>query len=238
MSTPKQAAATRANSQKSTSPQDPATSRFNALKHGIHAHYQIMFDETPEDLADLAAEYHEHHNPADPDQRMLVDTLIANEWRLRRMRRVEAVLWQQAANTFLTQHPESQACNSADAFTTNSGYFERLQRMVNGCERNYHRALKELQRLKAKVKQALSPANPASANPDNPAQPPQPEQSKPTSASSASFAPNPKTPFPAAPQPPVLHQDATQFAGPDAPANPAETPAAPADRFPAPAEAV
>src|SRR5580700_1113323 len=103
-----------------------------------------MFDESPEDLAELSAEYHEHHSPADPDHRLLVDTLVHNEWRLRRMRRVEAVLWEHAADAFLGQHPEAEACNSADAFTTNAGYFERLQRMVNGCERNYHRALKEL----------------------------------------------------------------------------------------------
>jgi hypothetical protein len=50
-----------------------------------------MFDESPEDLAELSAGYHEHHSPADPDHRLLVDTLIHNEWRLRRMRRVEAV---------------------------------------------------------------------------------------------------------------------------------------------------
>src|ERR1700689_1606449 len=130
MSTPKQAAASRANALKSTGPRSPqgkAASRFNALKHGIYAHYQIMFDETAGALADLAAEYHEHHNPADPDQRLLVDTLIHNEWRLRRMRRVEAVLWEQAADAFLAQHPEAAACNSADAFITNAGQFERLQ---------------------------------------------------------------------------------------------------------------
>jgi hypothetical protein len=240
MSTPKQAAASRANSQKSTGPRTTAgktASRFNALKHGIFANYQIMFDETAEELAELAAEYHEHHNPVDPDQRLLVDTLIANEWRLRRMRRVEAALWKQAANRFFTEHPESEACNSADAFATNSGSFERLQHMVNGCERNYHRALKELQRQKskvlpgasaAKVAQALPPANPDAINPDAPPQTPQPEQSKTTSTSSASFRVNSPTPPPAAPQSPVTTPDATLFA----------SPAVRPNNSPAPAEAI
>jgi hypothetical protein len=58
------------------------------------------------------------------------------------MRRVEAVLWEQSAGAYLAQHPEAEACNSTQAFITNSAQFERLQRMVNGCERNYHRALK------------------------------------------------------------------------------------------------
>ncbi len=86
------------------------------------------------------------------------------------MRRVEAVLWEHAADAFLAQHPEAEACNSAHAFTTNSGYFERLQRTVNACERNYHRALKELQRLqvaRAHGLRALNP-QPSPRNPNNP----------------------------------------------------------------------
>src|SRR6202453_1990845 len=73
----KQRAASRANSGKSTGPRTTAgkaVSRFNALKQ--------------------AAAYHEHHNSADSGQRLLVGTLVHNEWRRRRMRRVEAVLWQ------------------------------------------------------------------------------------------------------------------------------------------------
>jgi hypothetical protein len=244
MATANQAAASRANSSESTGPrnsQDKTASRYNALKHGINAQQQIMFDESAEDLAELAAEYHEHHSPADSGQRLLVDTLIHNEWRLRRSRRVEAVLWEHAADSYLTQHPEAEACNSAHAFTTNAGYFERLQRMVNGCERNYHRALKELQRLKEKVGQALPPANPE-APPQKAAptqataadQAPQPEQSKPTSAKLASFRQNPKTPPAAAPQP----APAPPIASPAASASPSETRPSSSDRFPTPMEAI
>jgi hypothetical protein len=78
--------------------------------------------------------------------------------------------------------------------------------MVNGCERNYHRALKELQRLKAQVGQALSPAN----VPPNPgpvpqkpaATTPQPQQPTPTSANLASFRDISQTPASSAPKPP------------------------------------
>jgi len=248
MATPKQAAASRAHSLKSTGPSTPqghAAYRYNALKDGIYAQHQIMFDESAEDLAELAAEYHEHHSPADSDQRLLVDTLVHNEWRLRRMRRVEAVLWEHAADTFLAQHPESEACNSAHAFATDAGYFERLQRVVNACERNYHRALKELQHLK--VGQAPShanvPANSDAATPDTPAAPaPQPQQSTPSSANLVSFRQNPKTPPSAAPQSPVVAPDATPFASPLAgqhvPESPAESQPSPSNRFPTPDEAM
>src|ERR1700691_2873287 len=148
MATPKQTAANRMNAQKSSGPRTTAgkaTSRFNALKHGIYAVHQIMFDEKPEDLAELAAEYHEHHSPADANQRFLVDTLVHNEWRLRRTRRVEADLWYRAYNTFVVKNIEvTLKCTSGDAFATDSSTFERLQRIANSCERAYHRAHKEL----------------------------------------------------------------------------------------------
>jgi hypothetical protein len=237
MSTPKQAAASRANSSKPSghsAGEGQAASRYNAVKHGIVAIHQIMFDESVEDLAELAAEYHEHHSPADTDQRLLVDTLIHNEWRLRRMRRVEAVLWEHAADAYLAQHPEAEACNSAHAFITNSGYFERLQRMVNGCERNYHRALKELQRLKAKVGQALPSANMPATPQKAPADPPQSQQSTTTSAKLASFRQNPKSPPPAAPKPPNASPLAGPLAGPPASASPAKTWSRSSDLFPDP----
>ena len=102
---------------------------------------QIMFDETVEDLAELDAEVRDQYKPANPTERNLVDTLIHNEWRLRRMRVVEAALWDHAGNIFLAAHTEP-ACNSAHALTAGAAAFERLRRMVNSCERNYHRALK------------------------------------------------------------------------------------------------
>jgi hypothetical protein len=233
MSSRKQRAANRANAQNSTAPGAPqgkSAPRYNALKHGIDAPHQIMFDETVADLAGLAAEYHEHHSPADTGQRFLVDTLINNEWRLRRLRRVEAELWEHATNAFLAGNIEAPACSSGDAFDTASGQFVRLQGIVNSCERIYHRAMKALQ-----VRQALPPGNPgplppkakpqaepsAAAEPTpEPAAALQPEQSKTSSANLASFRQNPKTP---ASKPPLSGMD-QPFAGPTAPSAP-ETPA-------------
>ena len=216
MATPKQTEANRMNAQKSSGPRTTAgkaVSRFNALKHGIFATTQIMFDESAEDLAELAAEYHEHHSPADPGQRFLVDTLINNEWRLRRLRRVEAELWEHATNAFMAGNTEAPACSSGDAFATAAPTFERLQRVVNSCERTYHRALKELVARAHSLRTPQSEAEPApTADPA-----PQPEESKPSSANLASLRNNPNTPPPAAPQP----APAPPLAGPNA-ANPTQ----------------
>jgi hypothetical protein len=216
-----QRAASRANSQKSTGPRTTAgkaVSRFNALKHGIYAVHQIMFDEKPEDLAELAAEYHELCSPADSKERFLVDTLVANEWRLRRTRRVEAELWQSAHDLFIVRNIDTTStCTSGDAFATDSATFERLQRVVNSCERVWHRALKELERLQEVARgHALRTPQPASEPAAAPAPPSQPAQSKTTSAPSASVRQNSETPASTAPN----STPAAPYAGPDAPQSP------------------
>jgi hypothetical protein len=213
------------NSQKSTGPRTTAgkaASRYNALKHGIFATTQIMFDEKAEDLAELAAEYHEHHSPADPEQRFLVDTLVNSEWRLRRLRRVEAELWGHATTAFLENNTEAPACSSGDAFATAAPIFDRLQRVVNSCERTYHRALKELRVARAHgLRSPELEAEPTAAPAPTPV--PQPQQSTTTSAKMASSEQKPETP-PSAPP----------FAGPlasqHAPASPAETSPQPSNR--------
>jgi hypothetical protein len=152
MSTPKQIAANRLNSQKATGPgatEGKAVSRFNSLKHNIFAIHQYMFDETAADLAHLTAECHEHHTPSNPEEWLLVETLIASEWRLRRMRRIEIHFWEDANITFQVKNLfkvlfEINPCSGGEAFLTDSTNFERLQRVVNSCERDYHRALKDL----------------------------------------------------------------------------------------------
>jgi hypothetical protein len=167
MSTRRQRAASRANAQKSTGPRTDAgkaASRFNALKHGIDAQQQIMFGESAGDLAQLAAEYHELYTPADADERFLVDSMVNYEWRLRRLRGVEADLWISAAKG---------AASIGDTFNNGARAFDRLQRMINSCERHYHRARKELQAAQA-VRRQPQPS-------------PETEESTTTSESPASF---------------------------------------------------
>ncbi|HUI56281.1 MAG TPA: hypothetical protein VLY04_15005, partial [Bryobacteraceae bacterium] len=81
-----------------------------------------------------------------PEQRMLVDTLVFNEWLQRRMGVVEAQLWEDARNHVFRLEPsvwQGQAYNRCDK------EFERLQRRLNAIQRNYRAALQDLQRLQA-----------------------------------------------------------------------------------------
>jgi hypothetical protein len=83
------------------------------------------------------------------------------------------------------------------AFATAAPAFERLQRIVNSCERNYHRALKQL----AALQLARAHGGPIPAQPQRSKPAPQPQHSTTSSAKLAPLSQNPQHPPPAAVQP-------------------------------------
>ena len=119
----------------------PKSSR-KAKKHGL-------LDQIPSDLPELAAEYHRFYNPANVAERFLVDTLVDNEWRLRRLRRAEVELWEHASNIVLAKKTGIAACSFGASFVVAGAAFEALQQVVDSCESNYHRAAQALQRFPA-----------------------------------------------------------------------------------------
>ena len=144
MASLKQLEANRRNAQKSTGPRSvegKAASSQNALKSGIDAKAQTLPGEKPEALEALTAEYYDRFRPATPEARHLVDTLVSNEWLLRRFRRIEVQILKhemEAAYRLDAKNPEGHA------YVRSERSFDRLQRRINAAERNYHRALKEL----------------------------------------------------------------------------------------------
>src|SRR5580692_10716719 len=136
----------RANAKKTTRPGADAS----PLKPGSHANkIQIIGDESAEGLDLLRAEYHEHHLPANSTEHALVDALVDNEWSLRRLRRSEIEIWDRVSDKILADRGPDGVVTAGETFAAGSAEFVRHQRTVDSCERNYHRALKELQRLQA-----------------------------------------------------------------------------------------
>ena len=116
--------------------------------------------------------------------------MINNEWRLRRLRCVEAELWRAASQLFVDTH-EVQECRSGDAFTGSGPAFERLQRIMNSCERHYRNARKDLQEAQAtRAQEKIAPQQIA----------PQPEAAKTTSESPGSIRTSPESPENPAPK--------------------------------------
>ena len=213
MATIQQIEANRLNAQKSTGPRSvegKAVSCFNALKTGIDAKSQLVRGEDPAELQTLTAEYQERWQSATPEQRLLVDTLIDCEWLLRRLRKAEAQLWECYMQKAEIWKPDPERLLGR-AFDRGCDEFSRLQRRIDSTSRNYHRALKELQRLDPERRQPAPPPDEASAashpGPASAASPPRPSEgisrNEPNSgiASLADASSNPAPPSPPAPFP-------------------------------------
>src|SRR5579885_2590287 len=96
MATEAQFEANRRNSQASTGPRTAEGKekvRFNALKSGIDAASQLIPGEDPEVFKAYAADFTASCNPADQREQELVDQMIDDSWRLRRLRKAETQLW-------------------------------------------------------------------------------------------------------------------------------------------------
>ncbi|HYW41575.1 MAG TPA: hypothetical protein VE959_01880 [Bryobacteraceae bacterium] len=136
-----------------------AASSMNALKTGIYAESSIIRGENAGDLRQLTSEYYERFAPATPEERLLVDTLVHDEWLLRRFRRIDAALFEYQFKNYV--HPDP-ATDPGRAFSNVSNTFARLQRRISETERSYLRVLKELQHLRATrtdLPQAVDPAH-------------------------------------------------------------------------------
>jgi len=111
------------------------TSRFNALKSGLHARSRVIPGEDAAELEALAKDYRERFQPDSPEALVLVDSLIAADWQLRRLRKIEAQLWERALG---------DAGDLAEAYIGNP-VLDQVQRRIQTTKRNFRQNLKALQ---------------------------------------------------------------------------------------------
>ena len=167
MPTEAQITANRLNAQKSTGPKTPegkAASSLNALKSGSDAWSHIIPGETHAELQALTAAFLAHFHPTDPIQLSLVDTLISTEWIQRRLRRIEAELWNYEVASLRDDIPQGSPLGHA--YQAALDPFSRIARRIDATNRMYLRTLKALQDLQS------APATPISESPSP--EPPQP----------------------------------------------------------------
>jgi len=160
MPTEAQINANRLNAQKSTGPVTPegkARSSLNALKSGIDAWSHIIPGEDPAELEALTEQFLLHYRPADPVQLSLVDTLISTEWIQRRLRRIEAQLWNYQVECLDKNLSHADFVDPAIQRNSPLGHsyqdalepFTRIQRRIDSTNRMFLRTLKALQDLQA-----------------------------------------------------------------------------------------
>ena len=124
-------------------PNQKQVSTPRPMKSGLDAESQFVLGESPEEFAELQAEYFDRFRPATPEARFQVDNLIRNEWLLRRYHRVESHLWEYQIS--LTDR--SSGVQLGEAFSKASTIFLRLQRRITAAEKAYKEAIAEITRL-------------------------------------------------------------------------------------------
>ncbi|MFN0165034.1 MAG: hypothetical protein ACKV22_01275 [Bryobacteraceae bacterium] len=94
MSSPAQFQANRANALKSTGPRSPegkAASARNPLKHGLRSREVVLKGvESVDEFEQLRDSFYLQFSPVGSVETSLVDRMVAAEWRLRRIRRLES----------------------------------------------------------------------------------------------------------------------------------------------------
>jgi hypothetical protein len=147
MASDAQIRANRANTLKSTGPRSvegKAVSRFNALKHGMDAASVVLPGENPADYQAMAATYDEELQPQTTSERFHVDTMIQANWQKQRLLRVESELYRDV----MRQSGATSLATALQAETAAAKVLSRVQRQLAACERDWHRASRELRRLR------------------------------------------------------------------------------------------
>jgi hypothetical protein len=151
MASTAQILANRDNAQLSTGPRTlegkQASSR-NSTRHGLTGTQIVMPGEDASAYEELRQGLHFAHQPVNDPERVLVDQIAANTWRLMRAQRVEA-----AVLSKLVEGADDPDTALATAFLERPKDLERIQRYVGAAERAYYKAMKELAQLQ-KARQA------------------------------------------------------------------------------------
>lgn len=103
-------AANRANAQRSTGPTTDAgkqRTRLNALRHGFFAKSLLLPGDDPSELEQLKADFLTRLNPRDALELRTADSIIANHWRLARLRRAECRLLIETEQAIEREHEEA-----------------------------------------------------------------------------------------------------------------------------------
>src|SRR3981081_615943 len=142
MSTRAQRRASRLNAEKSTgarTPQGKAASSLNAVRHGLCSQQAVLPGEDAEALDDLSREFHKSIRPVGPQELYCVEKMILAYWRMRRIGRMEAEIFQAPADDDKTPNPTA----------TREKRLALLIRYETSLQRIYDRSHAEVRNLQA-----------------------------------------------------------------------------------------
>ncbi len=153
MTTPARLAANRQNALVSTGPRTPegkAVTCQNARTHGLLSRALLLPDDNAHHLAAVRHGLYADLQPIGDLETLLVDRMVACAWRLRRLHRVEAEVFERARHDYDgTDEGLGSAFLKVSIGDARPGAFPALARYEAGLDRAFYRALHELHRLQA-----------------------------------------------------------------------------------------
>ncbi len=132
-----------------------AVSKYNAIKHGLLSKEVLLEGEDEKNLEELGKRLRAEIKPASEVEALLVDRIVANVWRLRRLLAVEreAMEWQkqsELSDSFdLTYSTREQVERKATKDMILNEDTDVLLRYEAAIERGIYKALHELQRIQS-----------------------------------------------------------------------------------------
>jgi hypothetical protein len=145
MASPAQILANRENARQSSGPKTDTgkqTSSRNAIRHGLTSTQIVIPGEDQSAYEELLRGMHQSYTPANEAERVLVDQIAANAWRLMRAQRVETAFFAK-----LTEGAEDPIAALATAFLEKPKEMSRIHRYVASAQSAYYKAITQLAKL-------------------------------------------------------------------------------------------
>src|SRR3989344_5517133 len=125
-----------------------ATSRYNAIKHGLLSKEVLLKGEAENDLIELGKKLRAELRPETELELLLVDRMTANTWRLKRAMRIEAEMIEDDCKASFGDKAKNLGQALSYDFSNHDTY-GKLIRYETSIERGIYKALHELQRIQA-----------------------------------------------------------------------------------------
>jgi hypothetical protein len=158
MSSTAQIIANQNNAQHSTGPSSPegkAASSRNATSHGLTGGFAVLPHEDRAEFEYLLDSYQRTFKPCNEPETFLVRRMVQSRWKLARLQRMEAALFQQMTSQDPNTDPD--AVIVAAMLAGNANPYASLQRYSAAAERSYYKAKRELERERAASAKAAPP---------------------------------------------------------------------------------
>src|SRR5204862_4788067 len=135
-----------------TSELGKAKMRENPLKHGLTAKHIVIPGESAEEYTALQADLFESYQPVTAGEEVLTNQIVEGYWRLMRARKVEADFWKKAMG------PDQDL---GRVFREHADEHKRMHRYVTTIQRDYYKAIRELQKEQAIRQERYNAQQPA-----------------------------------------------------------------------------